>query len=140
MTIREVKNYLNRGYYIQKEINNLKERLARLWQEINNAVPSYGSDGTQFNPDITSKEKKLAVYEDSKDTIEQKIIELEELDNETEKLIEQMSTSEYRLILRLRHIDRKNWKQIQREIHLSRSSTFDRYTDSLEEFREVLER
>lgn len=139
MTIREVKEFLNRGYYANKEIQNLKERLARLWQEINNAVPAYESDGVQFNPDVTSKAKKLAVYEDSKDVIEQKILELEKLDNEIELIIQKVNDGKLRTILRMRHIDRKSWRQIEREMHFARRTIFYTYDEALEAVRDILE-
>lgn len=139
MTIREVKSYLNRGYYASKEIENLKERAARLWQELNNVVPAYESDGVQFNPDVESRAKKHAIYLDSIQIIEDKIIELQKLDNETEKLIQRATDGRHRTILRMRHIDRKNWRQIEREMCFSRRMLFFIYEDALEEIRTIME-
>lgn len=140
MTNREVKNYLRRGFYINKEISCLKERLARIMQQINNCVPSYESDGTQFNQDIRSKEKLLAIYEDSKQIVEDKIIELEEVKNETQRLIDRLDDSRQRSILGLYYIDFKGAKYIQRKLYVSERTMYYCLEDGIEAVRELLER
>ena len=139
MTTREVKDWLNRGYYVDKEIQNLKERRARLWQEINNVVPAYESDGTMFNPDIRSKEKKLAIYEELLEKLDERITELRRLDAETQLYINKITDSGLRLVVELRSIERMNWRDISKRMHVVERTAQRYFDDALEELVTILE-
>lgn len=139
MTVEELKDWLSRGRHIEIEIRNMKERRARLWQELNNVVPAYESDGTMFNPDIRSKEKKLAIYEDLLSKLDYRITELKREDARTQKVIDLLEDSTLRAILELRHIERYSWRRIyQKEMHIGQKTAFRYYGQALAELADII--
>lgn len=139
MTVEELKDWLSRGRHIEIEIRNMSERRARLWQELNNVVPAYESDGTMFNPDIRSKEKKMAIYEDLLARLDSRITELKRTDADTQRVIDLMADSTLRTILELRHIERYSWRRIyQKEMHIGQKTAFRYYALALEVLADII--
>ena len=119
MTNQEVKDYLDRGKAINKEIEILTERRARLWQDINNVVPTYEANETQFMQNIHGKENKQAQYADMFAQIDERIAELRVLDQENVYMINKLDDSVSRCILILRHVERISWRKITNKMNIS---------------------
>ena len=139
MTNQEVKDYLDRGKAINKEIEILTERRARLWQDINNVVPSYEVNETQFMQNIHGKENKQAQYADMFAQIDERIAELRVLDQENVYMINKLDDSVFRCILLLRHVERISWRKITNKMHISEKTTFRYYGEALKSMAIILE-
>ena len=131
MTNQEVKDYLDRGKAINKEIEILTERRARLWQDINNVVPTYEANETQFMQNIHGKENKQAQYADMFAQIDERIAELRVLDQENVYMINKLDDSVLRCILILRHVERISWRKITCKMNISEKTAFRYYGEAL---------
>ena len=131
MTNQEVKDYLDRGNAINKEIEILTERRARLWQDINNVVPTYEANETQFMQNIHGKENKQAQYADMFAQIDERIAELRVLDQENVYMINKLDDSVLRCILILRHVERISWRKITCKMNISEKTAFRYYGEAL---------
>ena len=139
MTNQEVKDYLDRGKAINKEIEILTERRARLWQDINNVVPTYEANETQFMQNIHGKENKQAQYADMFAQIDERIAELRVLDQENEYMINKLDDSVFRCILILRHVERISWRKITNKMNVSEKTAFRYYGEALGSMAIILE-
>ncbi len=139
MTNQEVKDYLDRGKAINKEIEILTERRARLWQDINNVVPTYEANETQFMQNIRGKENKQAQYADMFAQIDERIAELRVLDQENVYMINKLDDSVFRCILLLRHVERISWRKITNKMNISEKTTFRYYGEALASMAIILE-
>jgi hypothetical protein len=139
MTNQEVKDYLDRGKAISKEIEILTERRARLWQDINNVVPTYEANETQFMQNIRGKENKQAQYADMFAQIDERIAELRVLDQENVYMINKLDDSVFRCILLLRHVERISWRKITNKMNISEKTTFRYYGEALASMAIILE-
>ena len=139
MTNQEVKDYLDRGKAINKEIEILTERRARLWQDINNVVPTYEANETQFMQNIHAKENKQAQYADMFAQIDERIAELRVLDQENVYMINKLDDSVFRCILLLRHVERISWRKITNKMNISEKTTFRYYGEALASMAIILE-
>ena len=139
MTNQEVKDYLDRGKAINKEIEILTERRARLWQDINNVVPTYEANETQFMQNIHGKENKQAQYADMFAQIDERIAELRVLDQENVYMINKLDDSVFRCILILRHVERISWRKITYKMNISEKTTFRYYGEALGSMAIILE-
>lgn len=144
MTTDEVKGYLDRGSALRQEIERLVERRARLWQELNNVVPTYEVNETQFQPNPHAKEDKQALYADLYGQLSDRIDELNILNQETQSMINKVDDSIFRTILAYRHIDRMRWKDIIRELNRSFKvddrTVFRYYSQALRSLAKILEK
>lgn len=144
MTTDEVKDYLDRGSTLRQEIDRLVERRARLWQELNNVVPAYEVNETQFQPNPHAKEDKQALYADLYGQLSDRIDELNILNQETQSMINKVDDSIFRMILAYRHIDRMRWKDIIRELNRSfrvdDRTVFRYYSQALRALAKILEK
>ena len=139
MTNQEVKDYLDRGKAISKEIEILTERRARLWQDINNVVPTYESNETQCMQNIHGKENKQAQYADMFAQIDERIAELRVLDQENVYMINKLDDSVFRCILLLRHVERISWRKITNKMNISEKTAFRYYGEALVSMAIILE-
>ena len=139
MTNQEVKDYLDRGKAINKEIEILTERRARLWQDINNVVPTYEANETQFMRNIHGKENKQAQYADMFAQIDERIAELRVLDQENVYMINKLDDSIFRCILILRHVERISWRKITYKMNISEKTAFRYYGEALRSMAIILE-
>ena len=139
MTNQEVKDYLDRGKAISKEIEILTERRARLWQDINNVVPAYEVNETQFMQNIHGKENKQAQYADMFAQIDERIAELRVLDQENVYMINKLDDSVFRCILLLRHVERISWRKITNKMNISEKTAFRYYGEALVSMAIILE-
>lgn len=139
MTNQEVKDYLDRGKAINKEIEILTERRARLWQDINNVVPTYEANETQFMQNIRGKENKQAQYADMFAQIDERIAELRVLDQENVYMINKLDDSVFRCILILRHVERISWRKITNKMNISEKTAFRYYGEALKSMAIILE-
>lgn len=144
MTKDEVIDYLDRGRALNQEIERLVDKRARLWQELNNVVPAYEVNETQFQPNPHAKEDKQALYADLYGQLSDRIDELNILNQETQTMINKLDNSLFRLILAYKHIDRMRWKDIFREINrivrVDDRTVFRYYSQALRELGKILDK
>lgn len=145
-----LKEYLNQYYTSRMKKIQLEKRLKNIRAEMNTPIGGYGyspvnyggtnkvSDGAaSFVYRISEIETRL---ENQKKRTEKALLDVMNIID----LLDENSIE--RMILELRFIDCKGWKDIEREVHLSRSVCFDYQHKALsmllklKEIRDILEK
>lgn len=101
---------LNQYYSLNLEIENLEEQLSELHEKEIKAIKMTGMPGSGGTSDSVGKLASEIV--DLSDLINLKLKECIIARNRIERFIASIQDSEMRLILRMRHIDRKSWEEI----------------------------
>lgn len=101
---------LNQYYSLNLEIENLEEQLSELHEREIKAIKMTGMPGSGGTSDSVGKLASEIV--DLSDLINLKLKECIIARNRIERFIASIQDSEMRLILRMRHIDRKSWEEI----------------------------
>ncbi len=123
-----LKEYLNQYYKGRIKRTQLERRLKNIKEEMNTPIER---DTASFVYRMSEIETKI---ENQKSQIEKALLKVMDIMD----FLEENSTE--RIILELRFIDCRNWKSIEHEMHLSRSSLFayqDKALEKLLTFKKV---
>lgn len=131
MTEREemAKNWLNRNYGKAMEIEAIKRRLERMETDLDRSVKPLKFKEVQEEPYGNMQEEMIADYLDLQMALKSKINELNDSDNETMKVIEQVGQAFLRTILIERYVNRLSWKTISKQLHIEQGGHLYRLHD-----------
>lgn len=131
-----LKEYLNQYYTGRIKRSQLERRLKNIREEMNTPIGGYGyspvnyggtnkvgAGAASFVFRISEIESRI---EDQKSRVEKALLKVMDIMD----FLEENSTE--RMVLELRFIDCKSWPNIEREMHLSRSSLFSYQDKGLE--------
>jgi len=131
-----LKEYLNQYYTCRIKRSQLERRLKNIREEMNTPIGGYGyspvnyggtnkvgAGAASFVFRISEIESRI---EDQKSRVEKALLKVMDIMD----FLEESSTE--RMVLELRFIDCKAWSNIEREMHLSRSSLFSYQDKGLE--------
>lgn len=131
-----LKEYLSQVYVAKKRKKQLEDRLKYIKQEINDPIGGHGysplpNHGSTAGAGAASYVYRLAEIEqriyDQRDQVEMSILKVMDImDFLPDQSIE-------RMIMELRFIDCKSWKQITKEANLTRSPCNDYFNKALEQ-------
>lgn len=140
MTLDEVKKWLNRAYKIDEEIEREKEEYCRL-DEVKDSVSSVDIS----KPNVQTSTPKCAGYEDKvirldeiKESINDRIVEKEEIKEEIIKTINMLDDHYQRKVIILRHFSYLDWYKIELEMNYSRKQCFRIYNQAIKNIRDIL--
>lgn len=121
MTVEEVKEWLNRAYRIDEEIEREKKEYIRL-DDVKNSVGGSNLD----KPNVQTSAPKSAGFEDRvirleeiKQSINDRIVEKEEIKEEITKTINMLDDHYQRKVIILRHFNYYTWYKIERLMNYS---------------------
>lgn len=126
------KSWLNRNFGAVQEIGAVQEKLEQLETEINRAVKPLGASEIQTDHNNKAQEIKLAEYSDLKIELQKKLKKLWAEEAETLRIINQISEAKHRTILILRYINRLQWCQIWKEMHIAEQTAFKYHIEALD--------
>ena len=112
----ETKEWLNRGYRIDNEIETLLEEQQQARDRILKITGTISEDRVQTSRG-NSTESEYIKYLSYSDRINEKINELYAVKQEIETAIESVSNPTYRQLLRLRYLRFKKWEAIALEMN-----------------------
>lgn len=112
---REAKEFLMRGWNIEKEIAALEEEWRCAWEAAVRIVKMPGEISVQESRKVPADEK-FAVYADYTRTIAEKVKELIKVKREIIEAISRVENGTYRAILYERYIRYKKWERIATEM------------------------
>lgn len=140
MTEKEVKEWLNRAYRIDEEIEREKKEYIRL-DDVKNSVGGSNLD----KPNVQTSAPKSANFEDRvirldeiQQSIKERIVEKEEIKEEIRKTINKLDDVLERNILILRHCYFLEWVDIALEMNYSRAQCFRIYNQSIKNIKKIL--
>ena len=129
------KEWLNRGYRLDLEINQLEEAKHRMLDTITNTTPNYEGDvvsGTR-NP------HKYDTYVEYCDKVDRRIDELVGIKEEIQDAIAMLPNTMHRAVLIGRYLNFKSWEQIAYELNYSYQRVFQVHNKALKEIANIIE-
>ena len=105
-----IKEFLNQGYKIHKEIIAIEKRLEQLNSMIYKVTVKY--DRVNVQGGCNDKTDVINLIIDEQETAKEKIKAMIEITKQIEKSIEAVHNTEQRIVLRLRYINFYKWEQI----------------------------
>ena len=140
MTEKEVKEWLNKAYNIDKEIEEERKEIQRL-DEVKESVS--GVDTTK--PNVQSSSPKSAGFENRvirideiQQSIKDRIVEKEEIKEEITKTINMLDDHYQRKVIILRHLNYLDWYEIEYEMNYSRMQCFRIYNQAIKNIRTII--
>ena len=118
MTVKEVENWLNRGYRIDDEIKQLERECREAYDLACGSVASMKADKVQTSRQNDSEIKFIDYVEYSR-RIELKKSELLKCKDEISKVVDMVENRQYRLLLKKRYIHFDKWEKIAEDMNLS---------------------
>lgn len=112
--------WLDRNFFLMKNISILEERRERMESSINKAVGSYEVSEIQFDSNPHLREEKMCELADLNNLILSKEAELAKIDREILSTIMSLPDGTERFVLIERYINRKSWRKIYDGLHYSR--------------------
>ena len=109
--INDIKEWLNRGKYLDNEIKELKETAQKAYEEATNTASNISDERVQTSIANNTEKKFIRVVHYSLETIN-KIEELYDVKMEIQQAIYKLDSSTYRTLLLARYINFKTWEQI----------------------------
>lgn len=102
------KQWLNRGFKLDQEIDQLEKAKTKMRDSLVSATPSYEAHGGTSSPDP----HKFDAYADYCVEIDNRIDELKAVEKEIRELIEKIDNTEIRALLIARYINFETFEQI----------------------------
>ena len=112
------KNWLEQGWYIEKQIRILNKKKSRLYDDLTRITSSYMPNYGKGNSS-NDKSLKQAIYIDYENEIRHKTEELYNKKLEIESVINQVQTRKYRDVLTMRYILFMVWEDVAEELGVS---------------------
>lgn len=140
MTIEEVKEWLNRAYRIDEEIEREKKEYIRL-DDVKDSVGGSNLD----KPNVQTSAPKSANFEDRvirlveiQQSIKDRIVEKEEIKEEITKTVNMLEDHFQRKVIILRHFNYLDWYKIELEMNYSRKQCFRIYNQAIRNIKDIL--
>lgn len=128
------KEWLNRGFRLDAEIDQLEEAKHRMLDTITNTTPNYGGEvvcGTK-NP------HKYDAYVEYCDMVDRRIDQLVSIKEEIHDLIAMIPDNTQRLVLTSRYINFYTWEQIAVNMNYSRQGVLKIHSSALKSAEKIL--
>lgn len=131
------KEWLNRGYRIDTEINALIKERDKALLAATSATVNPGSERVQTSRRNTSEDKfvNYAAYEE---TINKRIDELYAVKNEILQAINEVKSDTLRKLLILRYIEFEKWGAIAEKLHYDKRQAYRLHGKALRDVEKIL--
>lgn len=131
------KEYLQRIISLSIRIRNLEQRLDRNDASSVGLVPEYGKETVSHSRKTDSMESVILSCIEFKNELERNRVELNKILDECEGLIDKVPEPDERLILKLRYIKMRKWKEIADIMCLSRRMVLYKHGYAMRSFEAV---
>jgi DNA-directed RNA polymerase specialized sigma24 family protein len=133
------KEELNEIYWLNKEIEDLENRLQELEEEDGLKASSF-NETTKSNSNQSIVERvALKKVELQNQLYQNKLLILEEK-SKIESFIEKIPNSKLRTIVRLRNIDLLTWEEIAKALSMTRKTATNQYNEFISSLKKDLEK
>lgn len=133
------KEELNEIYWLNKEIEDLENRLQELEEEDGLKASSF-NETTKSNSNQSIVERvALKKVELQNQLYQNKLLILEEK-SKIENFIEKIPNSKLRTIVRLRNIDLLTWEEIAKALSMTRKTATNQYNEFISSLKKDLEK
>lgn len=112
MEISEVKDWLNRGHKINREMEHLNMSVANLRSRAVSITTNYGGNTVAGTKDPHKMDSDLAAVERYAEIVRDRIAELSEVSGEITRVIRQVKDNRERAVLIDRYLNFFSWEQI----------------------------
>lgn len=140
MTNQEKKKYLSQAYIIERHIEtmtNETEKIERLMSQCNKCTVNYDNDGSQSGSHSNSTESALVNYisavEEYRKELTAEIDKLYEVKRKIKQIVTTVTNENAREILYKRFVGCLDFKTIEKQMHYSRTRTFELFNVGLSE-------
>lgn len=135
MTFEEKKSYLRKAYKIDQQIESHTRELEILRMTIGSIGTNYGGVGGGGNKTEAPDVKKMGYAIDLENLIKQEIYEMTQRWKTIHQLIEAISDTDERLVIRYRYIEGNSWDIIASKMSYSRSRIFELHDKGINHIR-----
>ena len=142
MTIEEVKEWLNRAYRIDEEIEREKKEYIRL-DDVKNSVGGSNLDKPNVQtsaPKSANFENRVIRLDEIQQSIKERIIRKEEVKEEITKTINMLDDYYQRKVIILRHFNYLDWYKIELEMSYSRKQCFRIYNQAIRNIKDMMDK
>lgn len=128
------KEWLNRGFRLDAEINQLEQAKRNMLDTLTNTTPNYSGEvvSGSRNP------HKYDAYVEYCEKIDRRIDDLYAIKEEIQDAIAMVPDSTQRIVLISRYINFKTWEQIAVNLSYSRQGVLKIHASALKEIEEIL--
>ena len=131
------KEWLNRGYRIDTEINALIKERDKALLMATSATADPGGEKVQTSRRNTS-EDKFVNYAAQEETINKRIDELYEIKNEISQAISKVKDDTLRKLLILRYINFEKWEKVAEVLHYDKRQVYRLHGKALRNVEKIL--
>ena len=128
------KEYLSQAMYIDQRINSKLEQVTRLRENVTNCTATLSDMPKPDSPNKQRMEETICKIVDLEREINADIDRLVDLKAEARKAINAVSDPVQQLILELRYLCYKPWREIMEELGLSETSIYRIHGEALKNF------
>lgn len=140
MTEKEIKEYLNRAYYLDFLISSNLEELKKMEELLSmNLGIDYSSPKVKKTTSNQANFENIAItIADFKNKYKNRLLELFQLKDEIISTINLVDDDLIKAILIKRHIEYKSWFEIYSELYISRSHCFRKYNSGIKKLQKLI--
>ena len=125
------KEYLNRGYRLDCRINGKLAQMEQLRTMAQRITPTYGGEVVSHSRNIRSHEDIMIKIIDAEKELNAQIDALVDIKKELEQTIALVADEDCRILLELRYLSMKSWKDIGVALEKSKSHVFRLHNQAL---------
>ena len=133
------KEYLSRAYRIDQRINTKLMRISELRALAQKCTVAYGGERVSHTRNVASLEDSVMKIMEAEKELDAQIDLLVDTKKEIESVIERVPDADCRLLLEMRYLAMKCWKEIARQMNTYRMRVYRLHDKSLELAAEVLQ-
>lgn len=126
------KEYLGQAYRLDQRINSKLQQVDSLRSLTQKVTASYDGEVVSRTRNVTSLQDTIIRLMEAEEELNRQIDELVDLKMDIAKLIQQVHSESYRLILEKRYLCFLQWDQIAAEMHYSRRWVLNKHDRAVE--------
>lgn len=134
----KAKDYLNQAYRLDCRINSKLEQLERLKTLAQRTTVAYGGEAVSRTRNVASMEDIVIRIMEAEQELDEQIDTLIDLKREIQKTIDLVADADCRMILELRYLCMRAWKDIGTELNLGRTRLHELHGQALNLVETVL--
>lgn len=134
MTDRQyaAKEWLNKAYRLSKTELKIKEEYAEKCKPDDGAVDC-SKDRIQNSSSASAQEERLLTYAMACEAVDKVKAKIERIKRSRQKVIDMVPNDDYRILLTLRYLLNKPWKEVAKDMNYSVSHLINKHREALNE-------
>ena len=132
------KEYLSQAYWLDRHIDSKLEQLSALRDTTTKATAVMNDAPVSHTRNVHSLQDTIAKIVDMEGELDHDIDALVDLKREMTRLIKEVKNPQYQLILEMRYLTYKNWREIAESLELDDRYVYKLHGHALREFSNFL--